>query len=128
MLRQPKSKYEHKRSNTLLKVKTFYDAEARVVSHEPGKVCCTGLDGIVRSEADANRSLSRPRRVVSKDSSARSFASWKTRRPSSKSVAVSTTRGARILLLYVSFSPKTHDPHPWAGRHTRILGEESIHT
>lgn len=38
MLRQPKSKYEHKRSNTLLKVKTFYDAEARVVRHEPGKV------------------------------------------------------------------------------------------
>lgn len=38
MLREPKSKYVNKRSTTLLKVKTFYDAEARVVSHEPGKV------------------------------------------------------------------------------------------
>lgn len=38
MLREPKSKYVNKRSNTLLKVKMFYDAEARVVSHEPGKV------------------------------------------------------------------------------------------
>ncbi|KAG0660930.1 hypothetical protein C6P46_004203 [Rhodotorula mucilaginosa] len=45
MLRQPKSKYEHKRSNTLLKVKTFYDAEARVVSHEPGKGRLEGLVG-----------------------------------------------------------------------------------
>lgn len=38
MLRQSGSEYENKRSNTLLKVKTFYDAEARVVRHEPGKV------------------------------------------------------------------------------------------
>ena len=27
MIRQPGSQYEHKRSNTLLKIKTFYDAE-----------------------------------------------------------------------------------------------------
>ncbi|GAA5985171.1 hypothetical protein JCM10908_002554 [Rhodotorula pacifica] len=45
MLRQPASKYEHKRSNTLLKVKTFYDAEARVVGHEPGKGRLEGLLG-----------------------------------------------------------------------------------
>jgi DNA ligase-1 len=36
MLRQPGSKYHVGRSLTLLKVKTFHDAEARVVGHEPG--------------------------------------------------------------------------------------------
>ena len=38
MLRKPHSKYEGKRSSTLLKVKTFFDAEAEVVRYEPGKV------------------------------------------------------------------------------------------
>ena len=37
MLRQPGSKYEKGRSATLLKVKTFHDAEAKVIGHEPGK-------------------------------------------------------------------------------------------
>lgn len=37
MLRQRESLYEHKRSNTLLKVKTFHDAEAVVVGHIGGK-------------------------------------------------------------------------------------------
>src|SRR5262249_13635556 len=36
MLRQPGSKYAAGRSTTLLKVKTFHDAEARVLGHEPG--------------------------------------------------------------------------------------------
>lgn len=36
MLRQPASRYEIGRSSTLLKVKTFHDAEARVVEHQPG--------------------------------------------------------------------------------------------
>ena len=36
MLRQPGSRYEVGRSRTLLKVKRFHDAEARVVGHEPG--------------------------------------------------------------------------------------------
>ena len=36
MLRQPGSKYAVGRSATLLKVKTFHDAEARVIGHEPG--------------------------------------------------------------------------------------------
>ena len=37
MLRQPGSRYAAGRSSTLLKVKTFHDAEAEVVAHEPGK-------------------------------------------------------------------------------------------
>jgi DNA ligase-1 len=36
MLRQPGSKYEAGRSATLLKVKTFHDAEAQVIEHVPG--------------------------------------------------------------------------------------------
>lgn len=36
MLRQPGSAYEVGRSPTLLKVKRFHDAEARVVGHQPG--------------------------------------------------------------------------------------------
>jgi len=36
MLRQPRSKYVAGRSTTLLKVKTFHDAEATVVGHAPG--------------------------------------------------------------------------------------------
>jgi DNA ligase-1 len=36
MLRQPGSRYEAGRSPTLLKVKTFHDAEARVIEHLPG--------------------------------------------------------------------------------------------
>jgi DNA ligase-1 len=36
MLRQPSSRYEAGRSATLLKVKRFHDAEARVVAHLPG--------------------------------------------------------------------------------------------
>jgi len=40
MLRQPGSLYVGKRSTSLLKVKTFYDAEARVVGYKPGKVSC----------------------------------------------------------------------------------------
>ena len=36
MLRQPKSPYIAGRSTTLLKVKTFHDAEAKVIGHAPG--------------------------------------------------------------------------------------------
>ena len=36
MLRRPGSMYEVGRSYTLLKVKSFFDAEARVVGHQPG--------------------------------------------------------------------------------------------
>ncbi|EAQ77008.1 DNA ligase [Blastopirellula marina] len=37
MLREPGSKYEVGRSCSLLKVKTFHDAEAVVIAHQPGK-------------------------------------------------------------------------------------------
>ncbi len=37
VLRQPGSQYEAGRSTTLLKVKTFHDAEGRVVEHLAGK-------------------------------------------------------------------------------------------
>ena len=37
MLREPGSFYEARRSATLLKVKRFHDAEARVIDHQPGK-------------------------------------------------------------------------------------------
>jgi len=37
MIRKPGSLYEARRSATLLKVKPFKDAEAEVISHEPGK-------------------------------------------------------------------------------------------
>eukprot|EP00054_Salpingoeca_dolichothecata_P012797 m.71039 g.71039 ORF g.71039 m.71039 type:complete len:210 (+) comp20130_c0_seq1:1673-2302(+) len=37
MLRQPGSKYVGSRSSTLLKVKSFYDAEAKVIGHQDGK-------------------------------------------------------------------------------------------
>jgi DNA ligase 1 len=36
MLRQPGSAYVVGRSATLLKVKSFFDAEARVIEHQPG--------------------------------------------------------------------------------------------
>jgi DNA ligase-1 len=45
MLREPGSRYERKRSGTLLKVKTFQDAEATVVGYESGtgrNACCVG--------------------------------------------------------------------------------------
>lgn len=45
MLRQPGSRYEAGRSPTLLKVKTFRDAEGRVVEHLPGKGRHTGRLG-----------------------------------------------------------------------------------
>ncbi|XP_077982754.1 uncharacterized protein LOC144437642 [Glandiceps talaboti] len=45
MIREPKSKYENCRSKTLLKIKTFHDAEARVVGYKPGKGNNTGVTG-----------------------------------------------------------------------------------
>lgn len=45
MLRQPGSAYETGRSSTLLKIKSFRDAEAVVLSHEPGKGKFKGMLG-----------------------------------------------------------------------------------
>ncbi len=47
MLRQPGSPYEAGRSSTLLKVKTFHDAEGRVIEHLPGKGRHAGRLGAV---------------------------------------------------------------------------------
>lgn len=50
MLRQPGSRYVAGRSTTLLKVKSFHDAEARVVDHLPGTGKHSGRLGALRVE------------------------------------------------------------------------------
>jgi DNA ligase-1 len=50
MFRQPASHYQAGRSSTLLKVKSFADAEARVVGHEPGKGRHKGRLGALLAE------------------------------------------------------------------------------
>jgi len=48
MLRQPRSFYEHKRSDTLRKVKRFYDEEALVIGHQMGKGRCLNMMGCLK--------------------------------------------------------------------------------
>ena len=48
MLRDPQSKYENRRSKTLLKVKTFHDDEATVIGYKPGTGRCYGMVGALR--------------------------------------------------------------------------------
>ncbi|CAG8679018.1 26549_t:CDS:2 [Dentiscutata erythropus] len=48
MIRKPKSEYACGRSNTLLKVKSFYDGEALVEGYEPGKGKYTGMTGALK--------------------------------------------------------------------------------
>jgi DNA ligase-1 len=56
MLRQPGSRYMEGRSGTLLKIKTFRDAEARVISHEPGRGRHKGrLGALLVQMADGTR-------------------------------------------------------------------------
>ncbi len=56
MLRQPGSRYEVGRSHTLLKVKSFFDGEARVVGHQPGAGRHAGRLGALLVElADGKR-------------------------------------------------------------------------
>ncbi|KAG8801630.1 hypothetical protein FRC18_007752 [Serendipita sp. 400] len=50
MLRQPLSRYESKRSSTLLKVKTFYDAEAKVIAHHKGSGKNAAVMGAIEVE------------------------------------------------------------------------------
>jgi len=56
MLRQPGSLYERKRSHTLLKVKTFVDAEAKVVGYQEGEGKHRGSVGALLCEALAHKS------------------------------------------------------------------------
>jgi DNA ligase 1 len=58
MLRQPGSRYEAGRSNTLLKVKTFHDADGRVVEHLPGKGRHAGRLGAVVVELPSGLTFS----------------------------------------------------------------------
>ena len=58
MLRQPGSLYEAGRSSTLLKVKTFHDAEGRVVEHLPGKGRHAGRLGAVVVELPDGQTFS----------------------------------------------------------------------
>jgi DNA ligase-1 len=48
MLRDPDSKYENRRSKSLLKVKTFHDDEAEVLGYKPGTGRCLGMVGALR--------------------------------------------------------------------------------
>ena len=52
MLRQPESKYENKRSDKLLKVKKFDDAEATVIAIEEGEGRLKDLMGAIRVKSD----------------------------------------------------------------------------
>ena len=52
MLRRPGSRYESGRSSTLLKVKSFYDSEARVVGHQEGAGRHKGRLGAVLVELE----------------------------------------------------------------------------
>jgi len=58
MLRQPASSYEAGRSATLLKVKTFHDAEARVVEHVAGRGRHKGRLGALAAELPDGTSFS----------------------------------------------------------------------
>ncbi|KAF8600119.1 DNA ligase/mRNA capping enzyme [Ceratobasidium sp. AG-I] len=58
MLRQPGSEYEGKRSSSLLKVKTFYDGEAKVVGYEPGKGKHKGVVGALKCEMESGKKFS----------------------------------------------------------------------
>ncbi|CAE7299237.1 ligA [Symbiodinium natans] len=55
MLRCPGSKYEHRRSKSLLKVKTFYDEEAIVVGHAGGSGRVAGMCGALLCETPDKR-------------------------------------------------------------------------
>lgn len=47
MIRDPKSKYEHRRTKTMLKVKEFHDDEATVIDHEKGTGRLENLMGAI---------------------------------------------------------------------------------
>jgi len=55
MLRSSGSIYEHRRSHTLLKVKSFHDDEARVIGHDAGKGRVSGMCGALVCETPDGR-------------------------------------------------------------------------
>jgi len=57
MLRKPGSTYEGIRSSTLQKIKTFYDAEARVTGYEPGKGKHKGSTGSVKCVMESGKTF-----------------------------------------------------------------------
>ena len=52
MIKDPQSKYEGRRSDNLLKVKKFDDAEATVIGHEKGTGRCFNMCGAILVRAD----------------------------------------------------------------------------
>ncbi|KAJ7853573.1 DNA ligase [Mycena olivaceomarginata] len=57
MLRKAKSKYEGRRSSTLLKIKTFYDAEAEVTGYTDGKGKHAGLTGALKCKMQSGKTF-----------------------------------------------------------------------
>jgi len=57
MLRKPASQYEGRRSGTLLKIKTFYDAEAVVTGYVPGKGRHTGSTGALKCKMESGKTF-----------------------------------------------------------------------
>ncbi|KAF5380940.1 hypothetical protein D9615_003941 [Tricholomella constricta] len=55
MLRKPASQYDGKRSGSLLKVKTFYDAEAVVTGYVPGKGRNQGTTGALKCKMESGK-------------------------------------------------------------------------
>ncbi|CAA7269788.1 unnamed protein product [Cyclocybe aegerita] len=55
MLRKPQSKYEGRRSGSLLKLKTFYDAEAIVTGYAPGKGRNKGITGALSCKMESGK-------------------------------------------------------------------------
>ncbi len=57
MLRKPGSKYERKRSSSLLKIKEFFDAEAEIVGYTEGKDKYEGMVGAFKVKDVKNGAL-----------------------------------------------------------------------
>jgi len=55
MLRKPGSIYEGRRSASLLKIKTFYDAEAIVTGYAPGKGRNKGSTGALKCKMESGK-------------------------------------------------------------------------
>ncbi|KAG6818130.1 hypothetical protein H0H87_000035 [Tephrocybe sp. NHM501043] len=57
MLRRPASEYEGRRSGSLLKIKTFYDAEAIVTGYVPGKGRHQGSTGALKCKMESGKTF-----------------------------------------------------------------------